>query len=175
MDLFKILFQNLSQVGTKFITAPNQILRRWCQKYLYIKTKQYQSFMSVFICKSCNSMLYNLPASKIFIWLLPINYFFAISVIASNSNLRHFWAALQVYVMIQPPLEIFTINSWQGLWIMSVKSCLPEYPVWLFHAKLWACCSPPWKSVWCTWLPSPKSHPQRGLEKTMSPSWSHPL
>ena len=67
--------------------------------------------MSVFICKYCNSMLYNLPALKIFIRLLVITYFLEISVIDSISNLRNFWADLQVSVMLQPSLEIFAIDS----------------------------------------------------------------
>ena len=83
--------------------------------------------MSVFICKYCNSMLYNLPALKIFIRLLVITYFLEISVIDSISNLRNFWADLQVSVMLQPSLEIFAIDSWQRLGIMSSKSCRTGY------------------------------------------------
>ena len=79
--------------------------------------------MSVFICKWCNSMLYNLPASKIFIWLLVVPSFFEISIIASIINLRNFRPVFQVPVMIQPPLAIFAIKIWQGLVIVSSNSC----------------------------------------------------
>ena len=72
-------------------------------------------------------MLYNLPASKIFILLLFIPSLFAISVIYSISDLRTFRGELQVFIMIQPPLAIFSINSLHGLGIISRKSCRPRY------------------------------------------------
>ena len=55
-------------------------------------------------------MFYKLPASKILILLLVIPSFFAISVIASISNLWNFQSALQVSVMLQPALKIFATN-----------------------------------------------------------------